>query len=155
MIQGIFALFRKLHFRIDRKLTTGTFARYGLDEGLREADQDKRVLAIKENFPALHEMLQHHWSVRDFVGFKEKRLHSNSELIQPLSAQCHERIIIFELELYQFTMTFEELLAMVLWWGNAECQAVNGMMWKLPPDMSCEQLVISRQNTAARKLRDY
>jgi len=81
----IFALFRKLHFRIDRKLTTGTFARYGLDEGLREADQDKRVLAIKENFPALHEeMLQHHWSVRDFVGFKEKRLHSNSELIQIL-----------------------------------------------------------------------
>lgn len=84
-ILGIFALFRKLHFRIDRKFPTGTFARYGLDEGLREADQDKRVLAIKENFPALHEeMLQHHWSVRDFVGFKEKRLHRNSELIQIL-----------------------------------------------------------------------
>ena len=84
-IQGIFALFRKLHFRIDRKLTTGTFARYGLDEGLREADQDKRVSAIKQHFPALHEeMLQHHWPVRDFVGFKEKRLHSNSELIQIL-----------------------------------------------------------------------
>ena len=84
-ILGIFALFRKLHFRIDRKVTTEIFARYGLDEGLREADQDKRVLAIKENFPALHEeMLQHHWSVRDFVGFKEKKHHNNSELIHIL-----------------------------------------------------------------------
>lgn len=38
-LQRIFALFRTLHFRIDRKLTsTGAYPRYGLDEGLREAD---------------------------------------------------------------------------------------------------------------------
>lgn len=40
-LQRIFALFRTLHFRIDRKLTsTGAYPRYGVDEGLREADKD-------------------------------------------------------------------------------------------------------------------
>lgn len=83
--QRIFALFRILHFRIARKMEEQRFARYGLDQGLREADRDSRMLKVKCEFPAFHdEMLQHHWSVRDFVGFEGKRLHSNTELINVL-----------------------------------------------------------------------
>eukprot|EP00438_Fugacium_kawagutii_P023624 Skav205980 [mRNA] locus=scaffold442:972595:973158:- [translate_table: standard] len=84
--QRIFALFRTLHFRIDRKLTsTGAYPRYGLDEGLREADKDPRMLKVQQHFGKLHaEMLKNNWAVRDFVGFKEKRLHSNTKLIQIL-----------------------------------------------------------------------
>ena len=61
------------------------YGRYGLDEGLREGDKDRRVAKVKQDFPHLHsEMLEHNWTVRDYVGFKEKRLHSNTDLIQIL-----------------------------------------------------------------------
>lgn len=80
----IFAIFRTLHFRIDRKVAN-VYGRYGLDEGLREGDKDRRVARIKQEFPHLHaEMLDRNWTVRDYVGFKEKRLHSNTDLIQIL-----------------------------------------------------------------------
>ena len=85
-LKRIFALFRTLHFRIDRKLTsTGAYPRYGLDEGLREADKDPRMLKVQQQFAKLHaDMLKGNWAVRDYVGFKEKRLHSNSKLIEIL-----------------------------------------------------------------------
>eukprot|EP00435_Cladocopium_sp_Y103_P007771 s1502_g2.t1 len=40
---------------------------------------------VQQQFGKLHaEMLKGNWAVRDFVGFKEKRLHSNTKLIQIL-----------------------------------------------------------------------
>ena len=86
-LQRIFALFRTLHFRIDRKLVPSaeSYPRYGVDESLREADKDPRMLKVQQQFPKLHaDMLKGNWVVRDFVGFKEKRLHSNTKLIEIL-----------------------------------------------------------------------
>jgi len=81
----IFAIFRTLHWRIARKLAGGSFAVYGTDDGLREADGDPRFNKIKSQHPGYHQMmLCNQWAPRDFSGFDSKRLHSNAELIEVL-----------------------------------------------------------------------
>jgi len=84
----IFAVFRTLHWRIARKLTGGSFAVYGVAEGLREEDGDVRMAKIKLAHHKYHNMLlKQRWTPRDFCGHESKRLHSNSELVELLFVQ--------------------------------------------------------------------
>ncbi|CAK0901090.1 unnamed protein product [Prorocentrum cordatum] len=83
--QRIFAVYRTLYARITRKAASDGFARYGLDAGLREADQEKGMLKVKKEHHGIHtEMLRYNWIVRDYVGFENRRLHSNSDLLSIL-----------------------------------------------------------------------
>jgi len=59
----------------------GAHAVYGVDQGLRDADKDKRFLSFAEQHPSLHEtLLAAKWCLRDWMGFDSKR-HSNTELV--------------------------------------------------------------------------
>jgi len=81
----IFAVFRILHWRIVRKIGGGSYAVYGVDQGLRQEDGDSRMTKVMKEFPAHHNaMLNAHWAPRDFCGHVSKRLHSNTELIELL-----------------------------------------------------------------------
>merc|ERR1711920_205099 len=72
-------------WRIARKLAGGTYAVYGVDEGLRLADDDKRLKAFREAHPDYHDlMLDEAWAPRDFCGYEAKKLHSNTELVDVL-----------------------------------------------------------------------
>ncbi|CAJ1330750.1 unnamed protein product [Effrenium voratum] len=82
----IFAAFRRMHWRIVREIRAGRFAVYGVDQGLRKADRDKRFLEFKAQHKGLHKELKRlsttcPTALRDWVGFEGKKLHSNSELV--------------------------------------------------------------------------
>eukprot|EP00929_Paragymnodinium_shiwhaense_P019584 TRINITY_DN13302_c0_g1_i1.p1 TRINITY_DN13302_c0_g1~~TRINITY_DN13302_c0_g1_i1.p1 ORF type:complete len:1011 (+),score=244.69 TRINITY_DN13302_c0_g1_i1:142-3174(+) len=80
--ERIFASYRKLHWRIVREVRSGVYATYGVDEGLRSEDRDKRFLAFGANHGAYHkELLKAKWCLREWVGFDTKRLHSNEKLV--------------------------------------------------------------------------
>jgi hypothetical protein len=85
----VLALFRPLHFRIHRAVSGGAnrFAKYGVDAGLREADNQPEVLRVKTDHPKYHkEMLQHQWVVREYVGYEPqgKKKHTNQNLVSVL-----------------------------------------------------------------------
>jgi hypothetical protein len=78
----IFAAFRKLHWRIVREVGGGGYATYGVDEGLRKEDCDKRFTTFRHHHAMYHEeLMECKWCLRDWVGFHGKRLHSNEKLI--------------------------------------------------------------------------
>jgi len=81
--ERIFAAFRKLHWRIVRQVGESGYAKYGVDEGLREEDCDKRFMSFKGQHAKHHkELLSEKWCLRDWLGFDSKRLHSNESLVK-------------------------------------------------------------------------
>merc|ERR1712183_68967 len=71
----IFAVFRTLHWRIARKLAAGSYAVYGVDDGLREADGDVRMKKIKDEHPLYDRLMTtEKWTPRGFCGYDSKKL---------------------------------------------------------------------------------
>lgn len=85
----VFGAFRRLHWRIARAVGN-SYAVYGKDHGLRDADGDGRFLAFKTEHPDLHQELMAlatlatavaPITLREWVGFDSQRKHSNTDLV--------------------------------------------------------------------------